>query len=109
MHPAHEPIGICPCCGSEVQEKSKGYFCSNRDCKFVLWKDNRFLATLSKQMTKSLAQELLKNGRAKLKKCRSVKTGKTYDTTLVMTAEESGRVQFSLDFENKKKERGASL
>lgn len=109
MHPAHEPIGICPCCGSEVQEKSKGYFCSNRDCKFVLWKDNRFLATLSKQMTKSLAQELLKNGKAKLKKCRSVRTGKTYDTTLVMTVEESGKVQFSLDFENKKKERGASL
>ena len=32
-----------------------------------------------------------------------------YDTTLVMTAEDSGKVQFSLDFENKKKERGASL
>lgn len=27
----------------------------------------------------------------KLKKCRSVRTGKTYDTTLVMTAEDSGK------------------
>ena len=37
MHPAYEPIGKCPCCGKAVVEKSKGYFCSDNECKFALW------------------------------------------------------------------------
>lgn len=35
-------IGKCPRCGSKIVERSKGYFCTNRDCKFVLWRDSRF-------------------------------------------------------------------
>lgn len=98
MHPAYEPIGKCPCCGGNVVEKSKGYFCENKDCKFALWKENRFFDSLSKKLTKQIASDLLKNGRAKLKKCRSVKTGKTYDTTIVLSTNESGQEVYSLDF-----------
>ena len=76
MKPDYEAIGKCPCCGGEVVEKSKGFSCSNRDCKFILWKDNRFFDALSKKITKSVAEELLKNGKARLKKCRSIKTGR---------------------------------
>ena len=32
-------------------------------------------------MTRQIAEQFLKNDKAKLKKCRSVKTGKTYDCT----------------------------
>lgn len=107
MHPVAETIGACPCCGKNVGEKQKGFFCENRECKFVLWKDNRFLESLSKKMNKSVAENLLKDGKVKLKKCRSVKTGNTYDTTLVMKVDENQNPQFSLDFEkqNKRKER----
>ena len=35
-------IGKCPLCGSAVEEKAKGYFCSNRGCKFALWKNSRY-------------------------------------------------------------------
>ena len=98
MHPVYEPLGKCPCCGSDVVEKSKGFFCENKDCKFALWKDNRFFDSLSKKLTKQVAVQLLQKGKAPLKKCRSVKTGKTYDTTVVLTTSESGQAQFSLDF-----------
>ena len=101
MHPAGEAIGTCPCCGGTVEEKSKGFFCNNRECSFALWKNNRFFEALGKKMNKAVAENLLKDGKVKLKKCRSVKTGKTYDTTVIMTADEKQRAQFSLEFENR--------
>lgn len=103
MHPAYDPIGKCPCCGSDVVEKSKGFFCTGKDCKFALWKDNRFFDSLSKKITKQIAVQLLQNGRTHLKKCRSIKTGKTYDTTVVLTTTDTGQAQFILDFTKGKK------
>ena len=98
MKPAYAPLGKCPHCGADVIEKSKGFFCENKDCKFALWKDNRFFDSLSKKLTKQVAEQLLSRGRAKLKKCRSVKTGKTYDTTVVLSVTDNGAPQFTLDF-----------
>ena len=31
-------IGVCPNCGTNVVEREKGWFCENRECRFVLWK-----------------------------------------------------------------------
>ena len=98
MKPAYAPLGKCPHCGADVIEKTKGFFCENKDCKFALWKDNRFFDSLSKKLTKQVAEQLLSRGRAKLKKCRSVKTGKTYDTTVVLSVSDNGAPQFTLDF-----------
>lgn len=98
MKPVYAPLGKCPHCGSDVIEKSKGFFCENKDCKFALWKDNRFFDSLSKKLTKQVAEQLLSRGRTKLKKCRSVKTGKTYDTTVVLSVSDNGAPQFTLDF-----------
>ena len=98
MKPAYAPLGKCPHCGADVIEKSKGFFCENKDCKFALWKDNRFFDSLSKKLTKQVAEQLLSRGRAKLKKCRSVKMGKTYDTTVVLSVSDNGAPQFTLDF-----------
>ena len=98
MKPMHAPLGKCPACGSDVIEKSKGFFCENKECKFALWKDNRFFDSLSKKLTKQVAEQLLSKGKANLKKCRSVKTGKTYDTTVVLSVSDNGSAQFTLDF-----------
>jgi len=103
MDPDYKPLGKCPCCGSDVLEKPKGFFCSNKSCRFALWKDNRFLDSLSKKMTKEIAVSLLKDGRCRLKKCRSIRTGKTYDTTLVLTIKDDGQAGFILDFDKKKR------
>lgn len=99
MHPTLEEIGICPCCGSHVVERQKGYSCENRQCDFILWKQNRFFEALGKKMTKQIAAKLLSEGKASLKGCKSKKTGKTYDTTVVMTVNENQRATFELNFE----------
>lgn len=99
MKPGYEPVGICPCCGASVIEKSKGFFCESNNCKFALWKENRFFDSLSKKLNKQIAADLLSKGKTKLKKCRSVKTGKTYNCTVTMTVNDVGAPQFGLEFE----------
>ena len=101
MPPSTEKIGICPSCGQHVEERQKGYSCENRQCNFVLWKQNRFFEALGKKMTKQTATKLLSDGRVALKGCKSKKTGKSYDTTVVMTVDETQRAVFTLDFEKK--------
>lgn len=99
MHPVLEEIGTCPCCGRHVVERQKGYSCENRQCNFVLWKQNRFFEALGKKMTKPIAVKLLSGGKVALKGCKSKKTGKTYDTTVIMTVDENQRAVFELNFE----------
>ena len=91
-------IGICPNCGKSVVEREKGYFCENRECRFVLWKDNAFFKRLGKRMDAHVADKLLRDGRVRLKDCRSAK-GKTYNATVLLSCEADGRSKFSLEFE----------
>ena len=101
--PANDIVGKCPVCGESVVDRSMAYFCNNCDCDFALWKDNRFLASISKEMTRELAEELLANGQAKLEHCQSVKTGNTFNCIVKMTTDEDDRAQFSLEFPKKKR------
>ena len=94
-----EVVGKCPRCGAEVTESQKGFFCENRSCAFVLWKNSRFFAAKKKALTKSLAAALLKNGRAPLKGCYSEKTGKTYDAS-VLLEDDGQRAGYKLVFDN---------
>ena len=93
-------VGICPHCGADVAERDKGWFCSNRECRFVIWKDNAFFKRLGKHVSANLVDKLLRDGRARLKDCKSQRTGKTYNAAVLMTTEADGRAQFSLEFEN---------
>ena len=95
-------IGTCPHCGSEVLEKQKGWFCSNSGCRFILWKDNAYFTKIGKRLTSQIVEKLLKDGRARLKDCKSQKSGKTYNADVLLTTEADGRPQFSLIFENRK-------
>ena len=93
-------IGKCPVCGSAVEDKAKGYFCSNRGCKFALWKNNRYFDSIGKSMTNATAQKLLASGKVKLKGCKSKKTGNTFDTTVYMEVSEDGKTSFNMEFDN---------
>lgn len=95
-------IGTCPHCGSEVLEKQKGWFCSNSECRFILWKDNAYFTKIGKRLTSQIVEKLLKDGRARLKDCKSQKTGKTYNADIVLSTEADGRPQFSMDFDKRK-------
>ena len=91
-------IGICPNCGKSVVEREKGWFCENRECRFVLWKDNAFFKRLGKRLDGRMADKLLRDGRVRLKDCKSAK-GKTYNATVLLSCEADGRSKFSLEFE----------
>ena len=91
-------IGICPNCGANVVEREKGWFCENRECRFVLWKDNAYFKRLGKRLDGRMADKLLRDGRVRLKDCKSAK-GKTYNATVLLGTEADGRSKFSLEFE----------
>ena len=91
-------IGVCPNCGKPVVEREKGWFCENRECRFVLWKDNAFFKRLGKRLDAHVADKLLRDGRVRLKDCKSAK-GKTYNATVLLSCESDGRSKFSLEFE----------
>ena len=91
-------IGVCPNCGANVVEREKGWFCENRECRFVLWKDNAFFKRLGKRLDAHVADKLLRDGRVRLKDCKSSK-GKTYNATVLLSTEADGRSKFSLEFE----------
>ena len=91
-------IGVCPNCGKPVVEREKGWFCENRECRFVLWKDNAFFKRLGKRLDSHVADKLLRDGRVRLKDCKSAK-GKTYNATVLLGTEPDGRSKFSLEFE----------
>ena len=91
-------IGVCPNCGANVVEREKGWFCESNPCRFVLWKDNAFFKRLGKRLDAHVADKLLRDGRVRLKDCRSAK-GKTYNATVLLGTEPDGRSKFSLEFE----------
>lgn len=90
-------VGKCPRCGSDVTESKKGYFCEKNDCRFALWKDNRFLTSKRVSLTKKMAETLLKDGKAYVSGIYSEKTGKKYDAYIVMS-DDGTKTSFSLDF-----------
>ena len=93
------PLGKCPVCGKPVTERPKSFSCSDRNCKFAIWKNDRFFAAIGKSMTATIAKQLLTTGKAKLKGCTSAKTGRRFNATVWMDLNEDGSHQYSLDFE----------
>ena len=88
--PQREAIGLCPRCGAAVYEGKKNYYCSDRACSFVMWKNDRFFEQRKKAFTKAIAAALLKDGKVKIKGMHSTKTGKTFDG-VVLLADTGGK------------------
>ena len=96
--PSRSVIGRCPHCGREVVERRKGWFCDSQDCHFALWKENAFFDSIGKKLTRGTAEKLLSSGKIRLTGCKSRRTGKTYDTTLLLETEPDGKAKFRMDF-----------
>ena len=77
-------IGKCPRCNENVYEGKKNFYCGNRSCQFVMWKNDHFFEQRKKAFTPKIAAALLKNGKAKVKGLYSEKTGKLYDATVLL-------------------------
>ena len=97
-----ETVGLCPRCGKPVYEGKKNFYCSDRSCQFVLWKDDRFWTSRKKELTKKMAGDLLKKGRTSVKGMWSEKKGSTYDAVVVLDDTGGKYVRFKLEFPKRK-------
>ena len=97
-------IGLCPRCKSPVYEGKKNYYCSNRDCLFSMWKNDRFFDDRKITFTAKIASALLKDKKVKVKDIYSHKTGKTYDGNVVLCDTKDKYVNYRIEIERKKKE-----
>ena len=95
-------IGKCPRCGSPVHEGKKNYYCSDRDCAFVMWKNDRFFEDRKVTFSAKIAAALLKSGKVKVKGLYSPKTGKTYDGTVVLADTGGKYVNYKIELPKKK-------
>lgn len=98
---AKELIGKCPVCGSDIFEGKRNFYCSNRQCDFALWKDNRFLEGMEKKLDKKMAKELLDKACTHIKELYSKKKDARFDADLLMTLE-NGKPKFHLEFPKRK-------
>ena len=91
-------IGRCPRCGSEVTESKKGFFCENTQCRFGMWRDNKFWKSKHVTLTKAQASEMLQGRRVHMKDLYSEKTGRTYDAYVKL--DDNGEfVRYRMEFD----------
>ena len=95
-------LGKCPRCGGDVYEGKKNYYCGNRDCAFVMWKNDRFFEERKTTFTPKIAAALLKDGKANVKKLYSPKTGKNYDGTVLLADTGGKYVNYRIELPKKK-------
>ena len=95
-------VGKCPRCGGVVSEAKNGYFCETLDCKFGLWRDNKFLAAKRISLTRPLVTELLEKGRVHLDEIYSQRMDKYYPGDLILH-DNGERATYYLSFRGGKK------
>ena len=100
-------IGKCPRCGKNVVEGKKSFFCEGYydkpSCSFALWKNDRFFTNKRKELTKTVAAALLKNGRVSMTDLYSEKKGVSYDADVLLDDDGGKYVRFKLEFNNNKR------
>lgn len=97
---SREIMGVCPKCGRNIYESSKSFYCDgfrdNPKCNFSLFKDNKFFEIRGSKINKTIAKNLLKNRKAKVKFTK--KSGGTY--TAIVHMDVSGQwPTFNIEFE----------
>lgn len=93
-------IGSCPLCGDAVMEGEKLFYCVRRDCQFALWKENRFLTAVGKELSREMAADLLKDGVVHVTDFRSRKKNRNFIADLHLQVEDDGKTRYSLSFPN---------
>ena len=97
-----ETVGLCPRCGKPVYEGKKNFYCSDRSCQFVLWKDDRFWTSRKKELTKKMAADLLKKGCTNVKGMWSEKKQTAYDAAVILCDTGGKYINFKLEFPKRK-------
>ena len=94
-----ESIGKCPRCGSPVYVGKGNFYCSNKECSFCLWEDNKFFASKKKKLTKKIATELLDKGWCRVKGLYTPKKSQLYDAIIRLDDTGGKYVSFKMEFD----------
>ncbi|MGL4107002.1 DNA topoisomerase [Clostridium sp. LP20] len=100
LPPEAESLGPCPTCGNPIIEGEKGFGCSNwkNGCKYTIWKDDKYIASFGKQVSKEMVQLLLKNGKVGFRNLKS-KKGNTFSAYFkYVMNQETGRYNWQIEF-----------
>lgn len=93
-------VGKCPKCGCNVIESDKSFYCDGfrqaHQCKFSLWKNNKYLQARGVTLTADLASELLATGKMQVNDLVS-KAGNHYNAIFYMEPGEQ-YVNFRMEF-----------
>ena len=93
-----EVVGKCPRCGCDVTESKKGFFCENAECRFGLWRDNKYFAAKHITLTRDHVTKLLSDKQVYMTGLYSQKNGKNYDAWVIL--DDNGEfVRFRLEFD----------
>lgn len=94
--PTGNPIGTCPRCGKNVYETPKAYSCEDKDCGFLIWKENKYFKAIGYTPKIGDIKKLLSDGKF-LAKGLTSKKGSKYDAYLCL--DDSGKyVSFKMEF-----------
>ena len=94
-----ESIGKCPRCGSPVYVGKGNYYCSNKECSFCMWEDNKFFSSKKKKLTKKIAAELLDKGWCRVTGLYTPKRPQLYDAVIRLDDTGGKYVSFKMEFE----------
>ena len=93
-------VGQCPRCHAPVMEGKRYFYCTGKDCNFALWKENRFLAALGKELDRNMAKDLLDSGVTHVTDFYSRKKKRNFIADLCLVLPENGSVRYELSFPN---------
>ena len=96
---ARETVGKCPRCGSPVYVGKGNFYCSNRECSFCLWEDNKFFSSKKKKLTKKIAKELLDKGWCRVTGLYTPKKPQLYDAVIRLEDTGGKYVSFKMEFD----------
>ena len=94
-----ESIGKCPRCGSPVYVGKGNYYCSNKECSFCMWEDNKFFSSKKKKLTKKIAAELLDKGWCRVTGLYTPKKPQLYDAVIRLDDTGGKYVSFKMEFD----------
>lgn len=97
-----ESIGKCPVCGNDIIEGEKGFGCTNwkNGCKYTIWKNDKFIESMGKKVTKEMVKLLLKNGKVGFRNLKS-KKGTLFSAYLRYEKDEkTGYYNWKMEFIN---------
>lgn len=95
-----ESVGTCPICGSAIIETDRAFGCSNwkSGCKYTIWKDDKYIKSFGKEVTRPMVELLLKNGKVGFRNLKS-KKGTTFSAYFRYEKDEqTGYLSWKMEF-----------